>query len=224
MKEISVEWSQFKTEVTNRIMNPQWIDDGNTYSVYAVDGFLLFNISLIKGTSDCDEFEADYKDIWNRPQVMRSNETGLERLYGSPRPEGTSTYFCGQGDDVGVSPAVVGGGQEIFVDMTTSDTTKTIYLDFAEDIYPKDGLVFFKDAPMGAKVDVFINHPLAGNVGFFVKNLRIYGDCNIGIGLNSEDVGLMPQGVQLAVKVYNGDTASNFKVWGLFEIYRATIV
>lgn len=221
MKEVSLVWSEFKIQVVSRMMNAQWVDLGD-YSLIAFDGQLMFTCTLVKGTSDAIDFETNYKDIWNQPQVIKSSESGLERFYSSPRPQGTSTYFCGQGDDV-ATPAI-GSGQEIFVDMTTGDSVKTIYLDFTEEIYPKDGIVFFKGAPMGAKVDVYINHPLAGNVGYFVRSLRIYGDNNIGVALNSEDVGLMPQGIQLAIRVYNGDTPANFQVWGLFEIYRQTIV
>lgn len=221
-KEISVSWDDFKSAVTERTLTPQWLDNGEAYDIYAPDGFILFNCFLAK--ADASEFEADYKDIWNQPQIPRSTESGLERFYSSPRPQNTSTYFCGQGDDTASTPPVIGGGQELFIDMTTSDTSKTIYLDFTESIFPKDGIVFFKDAPIGAKVDVFINHPLAGNVGYFVKNLRICGDNVIGTQLNSEDIGEMPAGLQLAIKVYNGDTPADFQVWGLFEVYRATIV
>ena len=75
-------------------------------------------------------------------------EDGTEKLYTTPRQEGTYLYFTGEGDDsVG---STVGGGTPFLIDNSVSPTTlNSIIFSFNDDIYIKDGLIFWQGANFG---------------------------------------------------------------------------
>lgn len=66
MTNINLYWGKFKTVVDNRNLPIQWIDDGEKYHLYVLDGLLIVNCFLFKnGDADVLEFEANYKSPGN---------------------------------------------------------------------------------------------------------------------------------------------------------------
>ena len=64
-------WSDYKTLVTNKTLLMQYSDDGNTYNIFAPEAqTFLWNISLLKGTSDATDFENNYKSAANAPMML----------------------------------------------------------------------------------------------------------------------------------------------------------
>lgn len=223
-------WADFKTEVTDRAMCPQWYEDRGYYNIFALDGFFMFTIQLdVSDTgagTDTTDFNDNYKSSWNLRLDYRDS-TGLLRLHASPRPENYTTYFTGVGDDTSDASEAnwtIGDGNEAYLSLTASDDTKEVKMTFTEDVYIKDGIMFFDSAPAGAKIDVYINYPGVGAVAYFIRGLRIKGDCPMGVYLNSEDGGKMAKGLELVIKVHNGDTNAAFDVWASIEMYRINTV
>lgn len=58
-------WSEFKTVVASKSLRPQYSEDSTTYDIYAVDSAFCWRFSLIKGSADSDDFEANHKSTYN---------------------------------------------------------------------------------------------------------------------------------------------------------------
>jgi hypothetical protein len=179
-------WTDFKNKVTERNLAPQFYEkvrgapNNNQYKIFAVDGFLQFAWILEQdGNSDVIDFENNYKNIWNQELDYRDS-TGLQQVVSSPRPLGKATYLSGCGDNGGV-----GNGNIILFSMTAADVSKTIDLTYNEDIYIKDGIITYTDAPLGSYVNVEIVHPVDGVVSCFCKKVFMLGS-NV-LYLNTED-------------------------------------
>jgi len=218
-----VNWLTFKTEVLSRTMCAQWVDSNDIYTCYGVDGYLLFVCELDQdgGESELD-FLVNYKAAWSMRLEYRDKE-GIPQIVSSPRPPGTATYYSSQGDNGGV-----GGGKKLLFNMSAADPVKSVDLEFNEDIYIKDGFVLLNNAPLGARIDIEIAHPVAGVVGRFAKNVFING---FGIvPFNSGDKALIPKGFLLRVFVHNSsgineeDPPSAFTLVGVIEMYRITTI
>lgn len=75
-------------------------------------------------------------------------EDGTEKLYTTPRQEGTYLYFTGEGDDI--IGSTIGGGTSFTIDNSVSLTTlNSISFGFIDDIFIKDGLIFWENAAFG---------------------------------------------------------------------------
>lgn len=83
---------------------------------------------------------------------------GTEKLSNTPRVEGTFLYFTSAGDDV--VNGIVGGGEHLVINNTIDPTvSKTITVQFIDDIYLKDGIAFWEKAQCGDYLDVEILLP-----------------------------------------------------------------
>jgi hypothetical protein len=214
---IKLNWVDFKGEVSDRAMNPQWVDANDSYYICAKDDFFQFNCELEQDEgSDVVDFEVNYKDSWNRA-LEYHDRNGLKRFHTSPRPNGTITYFAGGGDNGGV-----GNGADMVFDITSGDTEVSKILSFSEDVNVKDGIVITKNAPLGSKISVEILDPSDNVVMTFVKKVNLLGSQTIY--LNSEDSELLYSYLKLKVTVYNGITPVDFQVVGNIEMYRTNTV
>lgn len=147
-------------------------------------------------------------------------EQGQVKVYSSPRPFGTSTYFSGAGD----TATERGAGERILFKLLTTDTVKIIDITYNSDVYLKDGYMISELAPFGAYMDVEVVHPLAGVVGVFCKKVPIFS--SFPIPLDTEDRALIPAGLIIRISIYNSngilpqDPPGAFKVAGRIETYR----
>lgn len=150
-------------------------------------------------------------------------EDGVPIVYSSPRPYGTRTMFTGAGDGTGV-----GDGPRLLFKMLSTDVSKSVDLTFSEKIYIKDGYIIVDSAPFGAYIDIDIVHPTAGIVGSFGKKIPVFGSG--WFPLDAEDKGGIEQGLILRITVHNStgvgaeDPASDFKLAGRIELYRANTI
>lgn len=214
---VKLNWEDFKTEVANRIMSPQWVDVNGSYYIAARDDFFTFDCELIKdGSSDEVDFENNYKNDWNK-RLQYHDRNGLKRVHTSPRPDSTTTYFCGSGDSGGI-----GNGTGMVFNITINDTEVSKTLIFSEDVNVKDGIIITKDAPLGSKISVEILDPSDNMVMTFVKKVNLLG--TQVIYLNSEDSEVIYSYLKLRITVYNSTPAAAFQVVGNIEMYRQNTV
>lgn len=218
-------WTNFKAEVSNRNMYPQWLDSNGSYYIYAKDGFLCFSCEIKKEnpvSADQTDFETNYKSIWNTQLEYRDSK-GLNRVHVSPRPNNTETYFAGAGDSGGI-----GNGNQLIFNLSNTDVSKSVDLTYSENVFMKDGVIRFTNAPLGSYLDLEIVHPVAGVIGSYARKLHLLGDGRIDV--NSEDYAEITAGLIVRISVYNSngtgeqDPASNFKVCGFLEMYRTNTV
>lgn len=206
-----INWNEFKTEVANREINPQWIDSNSSYHIYGKDGFICFYSEIVQlenSSVDQTDFETNYKDLWNR-QLSFSDPTGIQQVIPSGRPPNTVTFFASDGDN----------GISLIFDMGAGDTSISKDLTFNEDIYIKDGSIYCENAPFGASFDVEVIHPVAGVVSKFCRNVLLFGTARFE--LNSEDKSLLLTGLTLRITLNNSQTnPAAFKAVGTLEGFR----
>lgn len=77
---------------------------------------------------------------------------GTEKLFTSPRFEGTYLYVTSRGDDL--TNNVVGAGNQFYYKNTEVKTYHEICFGFIETIYLKDGIAFWKNAVPGDEITV----------------------------------------------------------------------
>ena len=231
MIRITKNWNDFKSEIYNRHVCPQWIfkekgvNQNNEYHIYAKDDYLLFE-SLIEddGGADYIDFTDNYKSDWNS-QLDYRDGNGLTRTHTSPRKEGTTTYFSGAGDSV----SQAGKGERIIFNMLSTDISKTKTITYKDLVYIKDGIITCVGAPIGSYLDITMHHPTYGEVGAFGKTFNLLDD-NV-FYLNTDDSDDLPIGIEMKITIYNSvsldddnEPPKDFKVIGNVEMYRASTV
>jgi hypothetical protein len=151
------------------------------------------------------------------------DEFGRPKVYASSKPLGMDTYFTGAGDDISdPQNPVVGGGDCLNFDLTDQDASKMVDLEFCEDVYMKDGFMITENAPFGAYFDIEIVHPVYGVVGSYAKKCPLF--TTGWFPLDTDDRGLLNEGLKLRVTVYNAATKVAFKVAARMEMFRLTTV
>lgn len=143
-------------------------------------------------------------------------------VHTTSKPFGTNTFFFGAGDD---GDGYVGAGDRLLFKLSASDSSKYIDVEFAEDVYIKDGFIQAISAPFGAcfSVEIIDSESI---VQGFVKHAPIYGDTNYYF--SSNDNALLTTDYKIRVTVANSDgtggqdAAAAFKCCGWLEVYRKT--
>lgn len=82
---------------------------------------------------------------------------GTEKMFTTPRQEGTYLYFTGYGDDL--VNDIIGKGQKLSIDFAgETNTEKSIVFGFTTDVYLKDGVLMWQGAIFGDEVtlEVFL--------------------------------------------------------------------
>jgi len=83
---------------------------------------------------------------------------GTDKISTTPRQEGTYLYFTGKGDDT--VNQVVGGGIPLIIDNSgNTNLTKSIEFSFIDDVFMKDGIIFWENAVLGDNVTLEIYLP-----------------------------------------------------------------
>lgn len=161
------------------------------------------------------------------PETAKRDENGVKKVWASSRPYGTNTYFTGCGDDV--ASGVIGGGDHLIFKMASTDTVKSVDLEFTEDVWFKDGFAMMDQLPpLGAYMNLFVVHPTAGIVGCFGRKIWLVGGGEVV--LNTDDRAKLDVGLKLRIEVYNSDglgdndPPSSFILTGRIEMFRATTV
>jgi hypothetical protein len=84
-------------------------------------------------------------------------QDGTEKIFTTPRQEGTYLYFTGRGDDV-VNDTIGDGEAMQMSNKTSPSAAKTVTVSFTEDIWLKDGYVLWTGAQFGdyATMEVYL--------------------------------------------------------------------
>jgi len=99
-------------------------------------------------------------------------EDKTEKVHTTPRQEGTSLYYTGAFDDI--TNNKIGEGETIAIQNTFSSSKVIVEGYFTEDIFIKDGVLFWTNAAIGDEVTFSIVLP-AGVPHYVGLN----GNCNI---------------------------------------------
>ena len=84
---------------------------------------------------------------------------GTEKLFTTPRQEGTYLYYTGYGDDL--VNQTIGNGQKLSIDNSIAPSTeKSIVFGFTDDLFIKDGVLSWSGAVFGDEVFLEIFLPM----------------------------------------------------------------
>jgi hypothetical protein len=155
-----------------------------------------------------------------------TTEDEIPYVYSTSKPLDYMTYFTSLGDDM-TNPDLSAGrgkGDCIMFNLKSSESEKTVDVQFNQDVYLKDGLIHISNAPFGATLDIDAIHPYYGFVDTFGRGIPLMGDG--WIPLDTEDKASVPKGLIIRLTVRNSDGSNNtdasadFKVAGRLELYR----
>lgn len=143
-------------------------------------------------------------------------EDGRPIVYATAKPFDTSTKFEGRGD-----------GQNdplLLVKMTASDTEKFVEAGFSDTVHIKEGYVYVRNAPFGARVDVEVLMPDDTPVDYFCRDFFV---CGSGlVKLETSDSSELPPSLKLRLTVKNSngdgiqDPPGDFELSGVIELFR----
>ena len=219
------QWFDFKSVVRKRKIVAQWVELSNEYQIFAQDGSLCFLYTVDKSNlSEKLDFEQEYKASWDINLGTKFGKRAT--VHASPRPEESTTYFSGAGDNGGP-----GLGARLIFDMKSTDESKYVDLYYEEAVAIKDAIIKVVDAPLGSYITMEIIHP-DPTIGALDSNVRVLNLLGEGrMDLNADDSAVIPVGLKLRVAVYNSDdqladqvAPADFQVVGNIEMYRETTV
>lgn len=184
-----------------------------------------------------------------RPIKSDRAKDGRMIVRSDSRPREATTYFTMRGD----SSTAIGDGKIMTWDFSTSNdivtdslTTiipvdykrKRLKLSFVDEVWIKEGSIYWKDAPYGCCVDFWIVCPAGeyyldrdGNpqlpsidtpLVHYVNHHRILGDCYIGDELNTEGANEdgIPNNYELWIEITTSNIDELSKGHSELEIYR----
>jgi len=242
-------WTELKSTLSEKNFKLQYEDRGNKYYLFAIDGSITYECFLRKtapATTDQADFEDNYKDTSNSSTHPVTPE-GKPEIMSSSRPKGTTVAFTSAGD----ISSKIGGGVEARWDFSNTDydvtaptgfKRKQFDLQFIDNVWLKEGAVYFFNAPQGCYVDFQVVCPegeyyykndgtstLATEdtvVHLYVNKHFIQGDAPMGDELNTEAATLdpLPTNYKMRVQVTTPDTDSTSNGCVEIEMYRERTV
>jgi len=242
MKVISVSWVVFKGIVGKKAAMKYIITDTSCYDIWYSDKDTRFETTIkIDSPANVDQldFEANHKAGSNL--IGPIDEQGREYLRAEAKPVGTGTVFVTQADNVGI-----GDGKVLSWDFSNGDDDisapvgfkkKRLEFKFLDDVYVKEGAVYYHNAIKGSYLDFYVVCPagqyyydnilvphLAGvdtPVSHYVIHQMMQGTVAMGDEMNTETVSdkiTLNYKFWIEVTVPDIDVASNG--WVNLELYR----
>lgn len=126
MKIAPVDYTTFWSLVTSKALMPQYIQGGDQYAVFALEGNVSWETTVaIDGGANQTDFEANHKANCNKPLEIKAGAGRPIRVAASPQPINTTQHFKGYQFAV---PA--------------STTTSTFTVSFPSDVYIRGGHLY----------------------------------------------------------------------------------
>jgi len=141
VKSINVNsWDEFKAIVEKKQLLIQYEENSRGYELFSPEaGVFLWEITILKGSVDCSDFESNFKSKANAPVEVKGGIGKPNRVAPSAQPIGTVESWRGYYKE---SP----DGEESFV----------FDLGFNQDVYLRGGTLFSPDAVHGDTISASI--------------------------------------------------------------------
>lgn len=252
-------WSDLKNLSNIKHIPLQYCETPTKYEIFIIEEGQkyfteIFKItSTVKGIdeeqniSDREDFEDNYKNLANTPSKPRS-EDSKEIVRAESRPLDCTTVFTSRGD----SDTEIGEGKILSWDFSNDDDIvempsgsgmkrKRIEFKFLDDIYLKDGAVYFFNTKKGSYGDVYVVCP-AGQyylkndgtpaiatedtiVAYYMVHMMIQGDCPMGDEFNTEACSeKLPKNYKFRIDITVPEDDNNSNGYINLEIFRKRTV
>jgi hypothetical protein len=96
VKEIDLSYSDFKSRLTSKALQVQYVQTPGSYFLFAIEaGVISWQTNLIIGSSDANDFETNLKPTANAPMEIKAGAGRPMRVSSSPQPINTVQHFKG---------------------------------------------------------------------------------------------------------------------------------
>ena len=199
-------WTDFESLVSSKKLLMQYSEDPAGYEIYAPEGeIFVWNIHLLKGTSDGDDFEDNHKATSNKPLFVRGGADRPMRVSASPQPDGTVEHWKGYEISCG-----------------SGDSSKTIDVTFASKVYLRGGTMYSAEVVAGDKFKAEVQADVGG--GTWVTVLTPMEDifllANIPTVVTSPECMEMPTTTRLRVTFTPSSTGVAKKVYFFVNYFK----
>ena len=240
--EIRVTWDRFKEILASTHLGYECVPADDDCNVYTVDGNIMYSCFIEKDSAEETDFTTNYAANANQGIEVRNVEGKLSSV-ASSRPRGTKTTFTMRGDHAtnGIGEGTIMEWDMASITAADGRKKKTIDVTFNEEIWIKEGCVYFHNTNKGTFCNMSVVCPAGGYVivngnpvqvpvdtvvSRYVIHHFIQGDCPMGDELNTEEAqeNALPIGyiVRLEVDGPEADTDGNGYV--SFELYRKNTI
>lgn len=223
MNKVRLSWVGFKNIVNSKRLNMQKTENSRFYTLFAIDSGIKYECQIYKATTKKDDqidFEENFLVNCNN-LIQPKTIDGKEKVLSISRPDDTYTYFTTRGD----STDKIGGGKRIEWDFSNANDNvvsanpaykkKEITIDFIDEVWVKEGALFFFNKLKGSYVCIYIVCP-AGQyylkndgtpvlatvdtrITYYVSRHPMQGSVPMGVNFQTE--GATENGMQVGYKV-----------------------
>jgi len=193
---IELDYAEFKAAITSRKLSWQYIEKGDSYFLFSIDGVVEFNCVIPPVGSDATDFENNYKSGANKPIEVKGASDRPHRSSPSPQPADTVEVWQGY-------------------HITLDGITNTTYdISFPTNVYLHGGKAYSPDFQVGDKIQVDVR--LQSNnakVGEFCKD--VYVPDHVLLTLESPECSTLYYFCKLRVTVETNGTTDprNLFIW-----------
>ena len=189
MSQINLEWAEFKDKATNLHLPARYEESEGFYFLYASDTPWEYQCTLQKGTPDCDDFEinckgkccgyANQRDIRGRVVIKTESRPMNCLVLFQEGFDDTDTYYSYVNSatplEIPLNTPIVGEGKHWNWDFSNNDNNVTVDLynqplregrkakaikgNFIDDIWIKEGTLYFFDTLKGTEFSIGVMCP-----------------------------------------------------------------
>jgi len=240
---MEIKWIDFKTLINNYGAKHMEIQTTSSYYLTIIANNIVFSCELNKDASvETVDYETNYHGT--AKTSVFNNANGKMGVVSSSRPPNTKTCFTMRGD----SETTIGEGQLAAWDFSNNYNDVTAYpgrkkkhvdISFKEEVWIKEGCVYFHNAkkttfcnmdiicPVGGYIklpsgEIVGPMPVEQNVSRYVLHHLIQGTCPMGDELNTEEAqeNALPVGYLIRLEIDAPDTDNDSNGYVSFELYR----
>jgi len=203
-------WDDFKNIVDLKQLKIQYTEDDDYYYVFAVDNTINYTYNILKDDPITD-IEVDFNDNYKQNSnyvLEKKDQYGKIVTRVSSHPDGTISCFTMSGDSTKIGEGVNIEWDFSTIDVVDNKKTKVIDVQFNDNIWIKEGKLFFHNALKNTycsmdiicpKDNYYINdngEPTLATeeviINKYVINYKIQGSAPTGISLNTEEAQIDP--------------------------------
>lgn len=95
MKNVTLDYTQFKAILVSKALLGQYYTTNSTYELFAIEGNVSWETSILKSSDDGVDFETNHKANYNKPLEVKAGPGRPIRAATSPQPINTIQHFKG---------------------------------------------------------------------------------------------------------------------------------
>jgi hypothetical protein len=198
-------WSSFEALIASKKLLMQYVETPTAFEIYAPEAdTFLWHITLLKGTSDGDDFENNHKATANAPLEIKAGPGRPQRVCISPQPDGTYWHEKGYVLECGAN-----------------DSTAELIVSFSAKVYLNGGEIVSPSVVEGDKFKGEVQTQIGGNWTTILAPLEdIYMLPNLKSVVRSDECMEMPTTYRLKITFTPAATGTAKKLYVKLDYFQ----